>query len=458
MKVIVCGAGQVGYAIARRLAAEQNDVIVIDQQPQLVQRVNDTLDVQGMVGFASHPDVLERAGAEGADMIIAVTYSDEVNMVACEVAHALFNIPTKIARVRNQSYLAPEWRALFNRDNLPIDVIISPEIEVAKAVLRRLDAPGTTEMAPFAGDRVRLVGVVCQPECPVVDTPLRQLTELFPTLNIVVVGIMRGERMVAPTGDDRMLVGDEVFFVAEAGQVGRALAAFGHEEQEARRIVIVGGGNIGLYLASEIERAHASVRARVIELNKGRAEDIADKLERTVVINGDALERDILLEANVQNAETVVAVTDEDEVNILASLLAKRNGCQRAVTLVNNAGYTSLMASLGIDAAINPRAITVSTILQHVRRGRIRAVHTLKDGLAEVIEAEALETSSLVGRPLKDARLPSGVIVGAVVRGEQVIIPRGDTVVQAKDRVVIFALAEAVRKVEKMFSVRLDFF
>jgi len=458
VKVIVCGAGQVGYAIARRLAAEQNDVIVIDQQPQLVQRVNDTLDVQGMVGFASHPGVLERAGAEGADMIIAVTYSDEVNMVACEVAHALFNVPTKIARVRNQSYLAPEWRALFNRDNLPIDVIISPEIEVAKAVLRRLDAPGTTEMAPFAGDRVRLVGVVCQAECPVVDTPLRQLTELFPTLNIVVVGIMRGERMIAPTGDDRMLVGDEVFFVAEEAQVGRALSAFGHEEQEARRIVIVGGGNIGLYLALEIERAHTSVRARVIELNKARAEEIADKLGRTVVINGDALERDILLEANVQNAETVVAVTDEDEVNILASLLAKRNGCQRAVTLVNNAGYASLLASLGIDAAINPRATTVSTILQHVRRGRIRAVHTLKDGLAEVIEAEALETSSLVGRPLKDARLPSGVIVGAVVRGEQVIIPRGDTVVQAKDRVVIFALAEAVRKVEKMFSVRLDFF
>jgi trk system potassium uptake protein len=458
MKAIVCGAGQVGYAIARRLAAEQNDVVVIDQQPQLVQRVNDSLDVQGMVGFASHPDVLERAGAEGADMIIAVTYSDEVNMVACEVAHALFNVPTKIARVRNQSYLAPGWRALFNRENLPIDVIISPEIEVAKAVLRRLDAPGTTEMAPFAGDRVRLVGVICQAECPLVDTPLRQLTELFPTLNIVVVGIMRGERMLAPTGDDQMLVGDEVFFVAEAGQVGRALAAFGHEEQEARRIVIVGGGNIGLYLATEIERAHASVRARVIELDKARAEAIADRLDRTVVINGDALERDILLEANVHNAETVVAVTDDDEVNILASLLAKKNGCQRAVTLVNNAGYTSLMASLGIDAAINPRATTVSTILQHVRRGRIRAVHTLKDGLAEVIEAEALETSSLVGRPLKEARLPAGVIVGAVVRGEQVMIPRGDAVVQAKDRVVIFALADAVRKVEKMFSVRLDFF
>ena len=458
MKVIVCGAGQVGFAIARRLAAEQNDVIVIDQQPQLVQRVNDSLDVQGMVGFASHPDVLERAGAEGADMIIAVTHSDEVNMIACEVAHALFSVPMKIARVRNQSYLAPGWRALFNREHLPIDVIISPEVEVAKAVLRRLEVPGTTEMAPFANDRVRLVGVTCQAECPVVDTPLRQLTELFPDLNIVVVGIVRGERMIAPRGDDQMLVGDEVFFVADKSRVGRALTVFGQEEPEARRIVVVGGGNIGLYLATEIEREHSSVRARVIELDKARAETIADQLERTVVINGDALERDILLEANVQNAETVVAVTDDDEVNILASLLAKKNGCRRAVTLVNNAGYTSLMSSLGIDAAVNPRATTVSTILQHVRRGRIRAVHTLKDGMAEVIEAEALETSTLVGRPLREARLPAGVIIGAIVRGEQVIIPRGDSVIQAKDRVVIFALADAVRKVEKLFSVRLDFF
>ena len=458
MKAIVCGAGQVGYAIARRLAAEQNDVTVIDQQPQLVQRVNDTLDVQGMIGFASHPDALESAGAEGADMIIAVTHSDEVNMVACQVAHSLFNVPTKIARVRNQSYLAPGWRALFNRDHLPIDVIISPEIEVAKAVLRRLEAPGTTEMAPFADDRVRLVGVFCQAECPVVDTPLRQLTELFPDLDIVVVGIVRGERMIAPRGDDQMLVGDEVFFVADKRQIGRALAVFGHEEQEARRIVLVGGGNIGLYLATEIEREHSSVRVRIIEVDKARAETIADRLERTVVINGDALERDILLEANVQTAGTVVAVTDDDEVNILASLLAKKNGCRRAVTLVNNEGYTSLMSSLGIDAAVNPRATTVSTILQHVRRGRIRAVHALKDGMAEVIEAEAMETSTLIGRPLREARLPAGVVIGAVVRGEQVIIPRGDTVIQAKDRVVIFALAEAVRRVEKMFSVRLDFF
>jgi len=458
MKVIVCGAGQVGYNIARRLAGEHNDVTVIDQSQLLVQRVNDTLDVQGMLGFASHPDVLERAGAEDADMIIAVTYADEVNMVACQVAHSLFNVPTKVARVRDQSYLEPAWRDLFSRDHMPIDVIISPELEVAKAVRRRLDVPGTFDMVPFADDLVRLIGVRCDDDCPVINTPLRQLTELFPDLNIVVVGIAREGRLIVPSGDDQMLAGDEVYFVSDRGHVKRALTLFGHEEREARRVVIVGGGHIGLSLAHGLEQEAADVRVKIVELDAERAGVVAEQLENTVVINGDALDAEILTEANVQNAETVVAVTDDDEVNILVSLLAKRHGCQRAVTLINNPGYAPLLSSLGIDAAVDPRATTVSTILQHVRRGRIRGVHSLRDGAAEIIEAEALETSSLVGVPLRDNRLPAGIIVGAVVRDGRVIIPRGDTVIQVHDRVVIFALADMVRKVEKMFAVRIDFF
>jgi trk system potassium uptake protein TrkA len=255
-----------------------------------------------------------------------------------------------------------------------------------------------------------------------------------------------------------MLVGDEIFFIADKGHVSRALSLFGHEEKEARRVIIVGGGNIGLFLAESLERENPAVRVKVVELNRERAEYVAEHLERAVVINGDALDSEILIEANAANTETVVAVADDDEVNILASLLAKRYGCQRAVTLINNAGYGPLLTSLGIDAVVNPRASTVSTILQHVRRGRIRAVHSLRDGVAEVIEAEALETSPLVGVPLRDVKLPTGVIIGGVLRGDSVIIPRGDTVVQVKDRVVIFALADVVKKVEKMFSVRLDFF
>jgi len=458
MKVIVCGAGQVGYAIARHLAGERNDVIVIDQSPQLVQRVNETLDVQGMAGFASHPDVLERAGAADADMLIAVTYADEVNMIACQVAHSLFKVPTKIARVRAQSYLDPVWRDLFSREHLPIDVIISPEIEVATAVLRRLHVPGAFDTVPFADGRVQVIGTQLGDECPVVDTPLKQLTELFPDLNIVVVGVVRGDRMLVPVGDDQLLVGDEIFFIADTGHVPRAMSLFGHEEQEARRVIIIGGGNIGLFLANLIEKEGTGVRTKIIELDPARAALVAERLEKTVVINGDALDRDILVEANVQNTETVVAVTDDDEVNILASLLAKRHGTKRAITLINNTGYAPLIASLGIDVALNPRASTVSSILQYVRRGRIKGVYSLRDGMAEVIEAEALETSSLVGTPLREARMPVGVIVGAVVRDSEIIIPRGDTVIEVGDRVIMFALADAVRQVEKMFSVRLDFF
>jgi len=458
MKVVVCGAGQVGYAIARHLSGEQNDVIVVDQNPQLVQRVNDTLDVQGMVGFGSHPDVLERAGAGDADMLIAVTYADEVNMVACQVAHSLFNVPTKIARVRAQSYLQPGWRDLFSREHMPIDVIISPEVEVATAVLRRLHAPGAFDTIPFADGRVQVVGVRLGESCPVIDTPLRQLTELFPDLNIVVVGVIRGDRMIVPGGDDQLLVDDQIYFVADAGHVPRAMTLFGHEEQEARRVIIIGGGNIGLFLAGLIEKERKGVRTKVIEINADRAAFVADRLNDTVVINGDALDRDILIEANVEHTETVVAVTDDDEVNILASLLAKRNGCERALTLINNAGYGPLITSLGIDVALNPRATTVSSILQHVRRGRIRGVYSLRDGMAEVIDAEALETSSLVGTPLRETRMPAGVIVGAVVRGNSIVIPRGDTVIDVGDRVIMFALADAVRQVEKMFAVRVDFF
>ena len=458
MKVIVCGAGQVGYAIARHLAGEQNDITVLDQDPVLVQRVNDTLDVQGMLGHASSPSVLEQAGAAEADMIIAVTYADEVNMVACQVAHSLFKVPTRIARVRNQSYLLPIWRDLFSREHMPIDVIISPEIEVARAVMRRLEVPGAFDSIPFAGGKVRVVGATCHADTPIVDTPLKQLTELFPALNIVVVGIVRGDSMIVPTGEDRMLVGDEVYFAADAGHVTRALSLFGHEEPEARRVIIVGGGNIGVHIAREIEQRHASVRAKIIEVDRRQAERAADQLERTIVLNGDALDREILTEANVQQAEAIVAVTNDDEVNILASLLAKRYGTRRAVALVNNASYGPLITSLGIDAAVNPRATTVSTILQHVRRGRIRGVHSLRDGKAEVIEAEALETSPLVGTPLRDVRLPGGVIVGAVVRDDKVIIPRGDTIIEVGDRVVVLSSADAVKKVEKLFSVRVEFF
>jgi trk system potassium uptake protein TrkA len=458
MKVIVCGSGQVGFNIARHLALENNDVTVIDQSPDLIHRISDTLDVKGVVGHASRPDVLEQAGAADTDLLIAVTYTDEINMVACQVAHSLFDVPTKIARVRHQSYLQPAWSNLFSRDNLPIDVIISPEIEVARAVTRRLQVPGAFEMIPLVDDKVRLLGVRCADDCPIVNTPLRQLTQLFPNLNIVIVGLMRQDEAIVPKGDDQMLPGDEVYFVVDSEQVQRAMAAFGHEETEARRLLIFGGGNIGLFLAQEIENEHAWVKAKVIEVDTERAEWIAGRLDRTVVIQGDVLDAEILEEANVASTETIVAVTNDDETNILASLLAKRYGSKRSITLINKSAYEPLITTLGIDVAVSPRNITVSTILQHVRRGRIHSVHTLREGFGELIEAEALETSPLVGTPLKEVKLPGGIMIGAIVRGGQMISPRGNTVIQVEDRVVLFAAAEAISKVEKLFSVQLEYF
>jgi trk system potassium uptake protein TrkA len=457
MKVIICGAGQVGYHIASYLASEQNDVTVIDQAADLFARVNETLDVQAFVGNASQPDVLENAGASDADMIIAVTFADEVNMVACQVAHSLFNVPTKIARIRQQSFLEPMWADLFSRDHMPIDVIISPEIEVAQAISRRLAVPGAFDMIPLAEDKVRVIGVRCTEDCPIVHTPLRQLTELFPELHIVVVGIVHEENAFIPKSTDQMYPGDEVYFVADTEHVPRALAAFGYQEQEAHRMVIIGGGNIGLNLAKLIE-ATPDMTARIVEREQGRARKIASMLPDTMVTWGDGLDAEILEEINIRSADTVVAVTDDDETNILGSLLAKRYGVERTIALANKTTYSSLVTTLGIDVLVNPRAITVSTILQHIRRGRIRAVHSLRDGFGEIIEAEALETSPLVGSQIREGKLPSGVIIGAIVRDGEVVIPRGDTDVRARDRVILLATAGSVKKVEKLFAVRLEFF
>jgi trk system potassium uptake protein TrkA len=341
---------------------------------------------------------------------------------------------------------------------MPIDVIISPEVEVAKAVTRRLKVPGAFEMIPLADDKVRLMGVRCDANCPLINTPIKQLDQLFPDLNIVIVGLLRYDRPIRLTSDEQMMVGDDVYFVIESDQLSRAMTAFGHEEPEAKRLLICGGGNIAMLLAREIEKEYPWINAKIIESDAERAAVVASILSGTVVLHGDVLDPEILEEANVSATDTVVAITDDDETNILSSLLAKRHGAKRAITLLNKGTYEPLITTLGIDVVVSPRNITASTILQHVRRGHIYSVHTLREGFGEVIEAEALETSSLVGSPLKEVKLPSGVMIGAVVRNGTVISPRGTTVIQDKDRVVLFAASEAVRKVEKLFSVRLEYF
>jgi len=458
MRVVICGAGQVGFGIAERLAAEENDVSVVDTSRELVQAIRDSLDVRGFVGHGAHPDVLVQAGCDQADMIIAVTLYDEVNMVACQVAHSLFNVPTKIARIRSQSYLQAHWTDLFSSNHLPIDVIISPEVEVGELVLRRLEAPGAVDSVRFANGEVVTIGIDCGDNCPVVDTPLSQLTELFPDLQAVVVGILRDGKLFVPRSSDAMLAGDRVYVVCQVEQVRRTLGIFGHEEPEAHRVVIAGGGNIGLYVASSLEARGSRAKVKIIEASRERAIDIADRLKRAVVLNGDALDQEILQEADIQDADTLVALTNDDEVNILACVMAKRLGAASNMALINNRSYPAFAGTLGIDATVNPRSVTISKILQHVRRGRIRGVHTIENGLAEVIEAEALETSPLVGKALRDLDLPDGIRIGAVFRDGKVIMPSGSTQIVAKDRVIIFATAERVRQVEQMFRVSLEFF
>ncbi len=458
MRVIICGAGQVGYGIAERLAAERNDVTVIDTAPDLIRAVRDNLDAHGIVGHGAHPDVLERAGAQQADMIIAVTLYDEVNIVACEVAHALFNVPTKIARIRAQSYLQPHYGDLFARENLPIDVVISPEVEVGDMVLRRIALPGATDVVRFADAKIVMVAIECLEDCPVVNTPLAQLSDLFPGLASTVVGVSRNGRLFVPRSADQLVTGDMAYVVTRPDQVKRTLGLFGHEEQEASRIVIAGGGNIGLYVARAIEARQARINVKLIERDRERAVAIADELRRTVVLHGSALDQKLLMEAGIREADLMVALTNDDQVNLLASVMAKQLGCKANLALVNNPAYRDFTRALGIDAQVNPRNVTISRVLQYVRRGRIRAVHSIHGGGAEVIEAEALETSPLVGQPLRDLDLPKGMRIGAVYRDGGMLTPSGETRVRPKDRVVMFVLADTVKQVEQMFRVSLEFF
>ena len=458
MKVIVCGAGQVGLGIAERLASEGNDVSIIDSEPALVQRANDVLEVRAVEGNGAHPDVLQRAGARDADMLIAVTLADEVNMVACQIANNIFDIPTKIARVRAQSYLNKSWVNLFSRDGIAIDYIISPEIEVGNVVMRRLALPGAFETASFSDGNVLAIGVNCGPDCPIVNTPMRQLSELFPDLPATIVGIVRNGELVAVTSDSRLETGDDAYVVVPAAQVARTLKIFGHEETQARRIIIAGGGNIGLYVARAIEEREPNVRVKIIEGRRERAVQIAETLQRSVVLHGDALAEELLREADVTAAETLVAVTNNDQANILTSVLAKQLGCRRSLCLVNGPGYANMVRSFGIDAQVNPRMITVSRILQYVRRGRIRAVHEIHNGAAEIIEAEALETTAVVGQPIRNIDMSSGIRFGAIVRHGKVLQPTGDMELQPRDRVILYSPSKSIREIEQLFRVSPDYF
>lgn len=458
MKVIICGAGQVGWQIARHLAGERNEVTVVDFNADLVRRATETLDVKGVVGFASYPDVLERAGARDADMIIAATHSDEVNMVTCQVAHSVFGITRKIARLRSQSYLDANYADLFRRDHLPIDVVISPEREVAEAALQRLAAPATFDTESFMGGRAHLLGIVLEADCPVLNTSLRQLNDLFSTLRAIVVGVRRAGRLFAPEPGDQLFADDQIYVFAHSDDLNRTLEIFGKATKKQERVVIVGGGNVGLGVAQALESRSDRVRAKVIEFSRARAEYAADRLERTIVLHGDGLDMDLLMEAGIDRADAVLAVTDDDKTNLLVAVRAKSAGCPMAICLINDPSLVPLLGPLDIDAYINPRATTVSSILRHIRHGRVRAIYSIGDAEAEMIEAQVLSSSPMAGRQIRDIEFPEGVLVGGVMKGERVLKPTGDLRMEEGDVIAIFAMTKDVPEVERLLQVSIDFF
>ena len=458
MKVIICGAGQVGWQIARHLSGERNDVTVVDNNPELVRRATDSLDVQGVAGFASYPDILSMAGASDADMIIAATYSDEVNMVTCQVAHSVFGIRRKIARLRGQSYLNAIYSDLYRRDHMPIDVVISPEREVAEAALQRLAAPAAFDTEQFMDGGAQLLGISLDDDCPVLNTPLRQLTDLFSTLRAVVVGVRRDGVLFAPEPDDQLFAGDDCYIFANADDVKRTMEIFGKTMHKQDRIVLVGGGNVGLAVARTLEERKERVRAKMIEKDRRCAEFAAEALERTIVLNGDGLNVGLLEEAGIGRADAMLAVTDDDKTNMLAAVRAKSEGCPYTIALINDPTLVPMMGPLGIDAYINPRATTVSSILRHIRHGRVRAVYSIGDAEAEVIEAQVLSTSPLAGQRVGDIDFPEGVLIGALRKGEEVIRPKGSTRIDEGDVVAIFAMAKDVPEVERLLQVSIDFF
>ena len=458
MKVIICGAGQVGWQIARHLASERNDVTVVDSNPELVRRATDTLDVQGIAGFASYPDILERAGAEDADMIIAATHSDEVNMVTCQVAHSVFSVQRKIARLRGRSYLNAIYSDLYRRDHLPIDVVISPEVEVAEAALQRLAAPAAFDTESFLEGNAQLLGISIEDDCPVINTPLRQLSDLFSTLKAVVVGIRRKGTLFAPSAGDQIFPGDDCYIMTETNDMARTLEIFGKTQGKLERVVVIGGGNVGLAVAKALETRTDRVRVRVIERDRLIAENAADQLERTIVLNGDGLDASLLEEANISSADAVLAVTDDDKTNLLAAVRSKGMGCPMTICLTNDPTLVPLMGPLDIDAYINPRATTVSSILQHIRHGRVRSVYSIGDAEAEMIEAQVLTTSPIAGKTLKDINFPEGVLVGGVLKAGKIHKPKGELRIEEGDIVAIFAMATQVAEVEALLQVSIDFF
>ena len=457
MKIIILGAGQVGGSLAEHLASEANDITVVDTDGERLRDLGDRLDIRTVQGRGSLPTVLRSAGADDADMLVAVTNSDETNMVACQVAHTLFHTPTKIARVREASYLT---RAdLFDNDAIPVDVLISPEQVVTNYIKRLIQHPGALQVIDFAEGKAQLVAVKAYYGGPLVGQQLRQLREHMPNVDTRVAAIFRRDRPILPQGDTVIEADDEVFFIAAKANIRAVMSEMRRLDESYKRIVIAGGGQIGERLAEAIESRY---QAKIIEMSPARCRYLSDTLDSTVVLQGSASDRDLLLEENIADADIFLALTNDDEANIMSSLLAKRLGAKKVMTIINNPAYVDLIQGGDIDIAISPQLATIGTLLAHVRRGDIVSVHSLRRGAAEAIEAIAhgdAKSSKVIGKAIENIALPPGATIGAIIRDEEVLIAHDDTVIEAGDHVILFLVDKKhIRDVEKLFHVGLSFF
>jgi len=460
MNIIICGAGRVGFTIAKLLSEQGHSITVIDQSSEDIQKINDSLDVKAIVGKATYPSILEKANAAETDMIIAVTRNDEINMLICQIAFSIFNIPKKIARIRSQDYLNPKFTRVYNKENLPIDVIISPEIEIARSIQRKLEAPGALDSVPFAENQIRLLEILIKDNCKLIGLKLNELTNKFPNLDANIIAIIRKDKSFIPKKTDQVKVNDKIYVIINSSQMAETLEAFGHSEKISKKILIIGGGNIGYNLAKNIEDTLEGVRVKIVEKDKLRSEYLANELNNTIVINGNGLDEEVLSEANLDEAETVLALTNDDEDNLMVSVLVEKFAKdqkdiedKRTMALINKPNYSLLQSSLKIDDLIDPRMNTVSSILKHIHKGTIENAYTISNGEYEVIEAEIIESSELINKELKNSNLPEEIRIGAILRNKKVIIPKSDFVFQKDDQIVLIVKKDTVGVVENLFRL-----
>lgn len=456
MKIIILGAGQVGSSVAANLCSEANDITIIDSNPACLQGLSERYDLRTIVGIASHPSVLVKAGAKDADMLIAVTNSDEINMIACQIAYTLFHTPMKIARVRNNEYLSNP--TLFSQEALPIDVLISPEQIVTEYIERLIDYPGSLQVLDFANGKAQMVAVSAFYNGPLAGKRISELSETLPSIEFRVVAIFREGKSIIPDGDTGIETDDEVFFIGSPKHIRNLLKVIRSMEKAAKRIIIAGGGNIGMRLAQALEDRY---QVKIIELNSQRAQEISEHLKKTIVLHGDVADEDLLLEENIEDTDVFCALTNADEANIISSMLAKRLGARKVMALINRAAYVNLVQSNVIDIAISPQQATIGSLLAHIRKGDVVVVHSLRRGAAEAIEAVAhgdATSSRVVGCRIDEIKLPPQTSIGAIVRGENVIIAHHDTVIEAEDHVILLvADKKQVHEVEKLFQVGITF-